>query len=62
MYKALVSFAGKVSMYKGEVKEITDKAVVEDLLNAKYIEKVETQPKETITEKVIAPIKKNKNK
>lgn len=62
MYKALVSFAGKVSMYKGEVKEITDKAVVEDLLNAKYIEKVETQPKETIAEKVIAPIKKNKNK
>lgn len=41
-YKALVSFGGKVSMHAGEVKEIKDKDIVNDLLKAGYIEKVET--------------------
>lgn len=41
-YKALVSFAGKVSMYEGEVKDLNDKEVIQDLLKAGYIEKVET--------------------
>ncbi len=39
MYKALVSFSGKITMIKGEVKEITDKALVEDLTSAGFIEK-----------------------
>lgn len=47
MYKALISFSGIVSMTVGEVKEITDKAVIEDLLNAGYIEEVQPAKKAT---------------
>lgn len=39
-YRALVSFAGLVSMKKGETKEIKDQEVVNDLLRAGYIEEV----------------------
>ena len=39
-YKALVGFSGIVSMAKDEVKELTDQNVVNDLLNAGYIEEV----------------------
>ena len=45
MYKALKSFGGKISMRKGEVKAITDKAVVADLLRAGYIEEFKTEKK-----------------
>lgn len=39
--KALVSFAGaELSMYKGEVRECANEAVLSDLFNAKYIEEV----------------------
>lgn len=42
MFRALVSFSGvKISMVKGEVKEIKDAEIVKDLLNAKYIEAIE---------------------
>lgn len=41
MYKALISFSGLVSMGKGEVREISDKMVAQDLLNCGYIEAVE---------------------
>lgn len=37
MYKALVSFAGRISMVKGEVREIDDPEIVADLLKANYI-------------------------
>ncbi len=46
MYKALVSFSGKISMSKGQVKEIADKEVVKDLLEAGYIEEVKSTKKE----------------
>lgn len=46
MYKALVSFSGLISMGKGEVREISDSALVKDLLNAGYIEKVEEKKPE----------------
>lgn len=46
MYKALKSFAGAVSMGKGDVKEINDKEIVKDLLNAGYIEEVKPAKKE----------------
>lgn len=46
MYKALKSFAGKVSMYKGQVKEITDEEIVNDLLKAGYIEEVKPVKKD----------------
>jgi hypothetical protein len=51
LYKALVSFSGAVSMTMGEVKEITDKAIVEDLLKAGYIEEVKTEKKPVKTAK-----------
>lgn len=55
MYKALKSFSGAVSMRRGEVKAITDKTVVADLLRAGYIEEVkEPAPKQ--------PQKKTANK
>ena len=40
-YKAKVGFCGLVSMRKGEVKEIGDKYVADDLLRAGYIEPCE---------------------
>ncbi len=39
-YKALVGFSGIVSMAKDEVKELTNQNIIDDLLNAKYIEEV----------------------
>lgn len=45
MYRALVSFSGVISMYKGEVREITNKEVIKDLLQAKYIEEVKETKK-----------------
>lgn len=38
MYKALVSFSGQIAMAAGEVREIADPSVAEDLLRAGYIE------------------------
>lgn len=40
MYRALISFTGLLTMKKGEVKDIKDKAIVKDLLKANYIEEV----------------------
>lgn len=40
MFKALKSFGGKVSMKKGETKDIKDENVIKDLLNAGYIEEI----------------------
>lgn len=38
--KALVSFAGAFSMYKGEKKECNDKVILQDLLKEGYVEEV----------------------
>lgn len=45
--KALTSFAGILTMANGEVLECKDKAVVNDLLRAGYVEEVieEKKPK-----------------
>lgn len=48
MYKALVSFAGSVSMRKGEVREISDLKIAEDLIRAGYIVEVSPKPKKTV--------------
>ena len=40
-YRALVNFSGLISMRRGEVKAIKDKALVADLIRAKYIEPLE---------------------
>ena len=46
-YKATVSFSGiKIAMVQGEVREISDPALIDNLLKAgQIIELVETQPK-----------------
>lgn len=49
--KALVSFAGKLSMMEGETRDIKDMTIVKDLLNAKYIEEVKTESVEEKTKK-----------
>ena len=49
-YKALVTFVGQVAMVKGEVREIPER-FAEDLLSAKYIEKVEAKKPKTTKKK-----------
>lgn len=51
-YKALKGFAGLISMKKGDVKEIKDEALVNDLLKAGYIEPVKA---EAIKPESVAP-------
>ena len=48
-YKATISFSGrKISMKKGDVRDITDEALAKDLLNAGYvIELDESKPQES---------------
>lgn len=43
--RALVSFSGALTMFPGEEMECNDKVVLQDLLNAGYIEEVQTTPK-----------------
>ena len=50
-YKAKVGFSGIVSMSKGEVKEIGDKYVADDLLRAGYIELLEKPEKQKTSKK-----------
>lgn len=40
LVRAKISFAGTFSMYKGEVKECSDNTVLQDLLQAGYVEEV----------------------
>ena len=47
-YKATISFSGrKISMKKGDVRDITDEALAKDLLNAGYVIELadESKPK-----------------
>ena len=39
--KALTSFAGPVTMFGGEIKDITDDKVLNDLIKCGYVEAVE---------------------
>ena len=43
MYRAIASFSGVVSAVCGEVMEINDLSIADDLLNAGYIEKIEPE-------------------
>jgi hypothetical protein len=43
--KALVSFAGKVTMAKDEVREIKEKGIYQDLIKANYVEEVKSSRK-----------------
>ena len=48
--KAIKGFSGAVSMRKGEVREIRDKYILADLMNARYVveeaEEAEEKPAE----------------
>lgn len=70
MFKALKSFCGKVSMKKGETKDLDDENLIKDLINSGFIEeikdeikKVDTEIKneaEKIEEKIKKEVKKTK--
>ena len=49
--KAKVSFAGVVTMGAGEVRNITDKEVLTDLIKAGYVEEVKSSTPSKATEK-----------
>lgn len=62
VYRALVSFSGKITMAMGESREITDKSIVKDLLRAGYIEELkETKIKNAENPKTVK-IKKGGSK
>jgi len=46
--RALISFSGSMTMAKGEITECSDKAILNDLLKARYIEKVADTPKGSV--------------
>lgn len=59
MYKALVSFTGKVRMKKNEVKHIADEAIAKDLVRCGYVEALEKkEEKPASTKKTSAKSKK----
>ena len=43
LYKATVSFSGLISMASGEVRELSDQAIIDDLLKAGYIMELDTE-------------------
>ena len=43
LYKSNKSFCGLVNMRRGEVKELTDEAIIKDLLRVGYIEPVKAE-------------------
>lgn len=60
MYRALISFSGKISMAEGEIRDISEKVVADDLLDAGFIEEItpakpqkkpEPKPEEKVEEK-----------
>lgn len=44
-YIAKKAFSGRLSMKRGDIKELDDAYIIEDLLNAGYIEEVQPAPK-----------------
>ena len=62
-YKAIVSFSGKVSMAMGQVRDISDESLANDLLRAGYIIPLEAKHTEkAIEEKAEKPKSKRKGK
>ena len=41
LYIALVSFSGVIEMAQGEIRELTDQTIIDDLLGAGYIKEYE---------------------
>ena len=61
LYMATISFSGQITMTKGKVCEITDDALVNDLLRASYIIPYEATDKKG-TETTEKPKTKRKGK
>ena len=61
-YMALVSFSGLISMSMGEIGEISDKAIVKDLLKAGYIQELKETKIKKVEEQKMAKIKKDVKK
>ena len=61
-YMALVSFSGLISMSMGEIREISDKAIVKDLLKAGYIQELKETKIKKVEEQKMAKIKKDVKK
>lgn len=63
LYLALVSFSGIISMFKGEIREISDSSLVDDLMKAGYITPYEPtdEPVEDSAEKPKTKRKGKKN-
>ena len=62
LYKACVSFSGKISMASGTVREISDQSLADDLINAGYIIPFEADKKATKNEVTGEKTKKRKGK
>lgn len=58
LYRATVSFSGQISMAEGEVRQIAEPSLINDLMRAGYIEPIETGKTETEVKK--PAIKKRK--
>ena len=61
MYKALVSFTGKVRMKKGEVKYIADEAIAKDLVRCGYVEALEKKEEKPASVKKTSAKSKKKS-
>ena len=61
-YRALVSFSGLISMAMDEVREISDKSIVNDLLEAGYIEELKETKIKKVEESEEKKIKKGRRK
>lgn len=62
MYKALKTFAGKLSMHKGEIKDISDPIIVNDLLRAGYIEEIKPAKGKAVIEEAEEKVTEEKPK
>ena len=60
--KAKVSFVGSFNMVAGEVKECSDEATLQDLLNAGYIEGLEEEKAEVVEDEKVEKVKKTTKK
>lgn len=60
--KAKVSFVGSFNMVAGEVKECSDEATLQDLLNAGYIEVIEEEKAEVVEDEKVEKVKKTTKK
>lgn len=59
-YKALTTFSGKITMVKGEVREIADEKIAKDLIRAGYVVDLSERQKAQVQTKSAKTSKKSK--